>query len=356
MTFLLLTLWIALTALSSIVARTVGRAQLKRYPIAASILVLSILSVPATGIVKFARPHSQQLISLLQHREPPHIDSDNSCSMFPRNNVWNTSIRKLPADARSAAYIATIGPDKPLHADFGPGGGYEFAVVGGNQAAAHVHFGEGAAESDPGPYRIPDDAPIEGESDHHVLVLDTGQCRLYELFGTSRIGPKEWQASSGAVFDLQSNKLRPFGWTSADAAGLPMLPGLVRYDEVKAGAIRHALRFTTSKTRKAFVWPARHRASSYEDLNLPPMGQRFRLRSSFDTTTFSPDTRVILMALQEYGMFLADNGSPLYLSGVKDSRWPSRIIEELRQVHGSDFEAVDSSSLILDADSGAVRQ
>jgi hypothetical protein len=179
---------------------------------------------------------------------------------------------------------------------------------------------------------------------------------LYELFDARHTGSHKWQAGSGAIFDLRSNKLRPNEWTSADAAGLPMIPGLVRYDEVGAGAIRHALRFTTPKTRNAFVWPARHRASSSADPNLPPMGQRFRLRASLDMARFSKETRVVLIALQEYGMFLADNGGRWYVSGTMDSRWPTQLTTELREVHGSDFEAVDSSGLMINPDSGRVRR
>jgi hypothetical protein len=197
---------------------------------------------------------------------------------------------------------------------------------------------------------------VETGGDAHVLVIDQDDCRLYELFGSRRIGPQEWEASSGAIFDLRSNRLRPAGWTSADGAGLPILPGLVRYDELRAGQIRHALRFTTRQTSREFKWPARHLASRLTDPRLPPMGQRFRLRSSFDIGGFAPETRVILTALQTYGMLLSDNGGPWFLTGAIDSRWPSSIASELRNVKGSDFEAVDISGLMIDPDSGEARQ
>jgi hypothetical protein len=279
------------------------------------------------------------------------------CDMFPVSNVWNTRIDHLPVDANSAIYIATIGAAKPLVADFGSGLyrrepiGIPFVVVPESQPRVPVVFTDAADESDPGPYPVPHDAPIEGgprgKGDRHVLVLQQGACKLYELFNAVPQYDGSWKAYSGAIFDLRSNALRPAGWTSADAAGLPIVPGLVRYDEIAAGEIRHAIRFTVPQTRRAYVWPATHFASKLTDAKYPPMGQRFRLRTNFDISGFSAENQVILRALKAYGMLLADNGSAWFLSGVPDRRWNNDGLRELRRLRGSDFEAVDESSLMV---------
>jgi hypothetical protein len=260
--------------------------------------------------------------------------------------------------------VATIGIDSHVHADFGSGTwaggpiGIPYVDVPGTQprVAVTFHYDD---ESDPGPYPVPPDAPIEGgvqsDGDRHVLVVDRDECVLYELYRAFLQPGGTWQAGSGAVFDLRSHALRPAGWTSADAAGLPILPGLVRYDEVAAGAIHHAIRFTAPRTRRAYVWPARHHASSLTDERYPPMGQRFRLRADFDVSGFSPQVQVILQALKRYGMILADNGSAWYLSGAPDERWNNDILHELHQIDGSAFEAVDVSPLMRHPDSGQVR-
>lgn len=283
------------------------------------------------------------------------------CSVLPPDDIWNTPVDALPLDPASDSYVATIGLDVGMHADFGSGEydggpiGIPYVVVGGDQAPVDVTFLY-ADESDQVTYPVPADAPIEGgpdgTGDRHVLVVDSEACVLYELFNSFPQADGSWQADSGAVFDLGSSALRPATWTSADAAGLPILPGLVRYDEVAAGEIRHALRFTTSETRREYVWPARHFASDEEGAGYPPMGQRFRLRADFDISGFSPELQVILRALQMYGMILADNGSPWFVSGVPDDRWDNDMLQELGQVLGSDLEAVDVSSLIVDPDSG----
>jgi hypothetical protein len=214
------------------------------------------------------------------------------------------------------------------------------------------------SESDAGPYPIPPSAPIEGgpssSGDRHVLVVDRSDCTLYELFAAYPQSDGSWTAGSGAIYDLNSNALRPSGWTSADAAGLPILAGLVRYDEVAAGEIGHALRFTAPQTQRAFVWPARHYASNLTGAEYPPMGARFRLRADFDVSGYDAEVQVILRALQRYGMILADNGSPWYLSGAPDERWDNEVLRQLKDLQGSDFEAVDSSSLIASGGSGAV--
>jgi len=286
------------------------------------------------------------------------------CPVFPTDHIWNVSINTLPLDPNSVAYINTIGASRGLHPDFGSGTwegfpiGIPFVSVPGTQTKVNVIFGYDD-ESDPGPYPIPSNPPIEGDpdgnGDRHILILDRDNCDLYELYA-AHLEADGWHAGSGAIFDLNDYALRPDGWTSADAAGLPILSGLVRYDEVAAGEIRHAIRFTVSETRKDYVWPARHYASSQTGSQYPPMGQRFRLKTSFDISGFSPEVQVILQAMKTYGIILADNGSPWYISGVPDERWDNDVlVSELKQVHGSDFEAVDVSSLMLDPDSGQAK-
>jgi hypothetical protein len=283
------------------------------------------------------------------------------CPIFPVDHIWNTPIDTLPVDANSDAYVNTIGKGTGLHPDFGSGTwaggpiGIPFTTVPGTQPFVDVVFGY-AGESDPSPYPIPPDAPIEGGSsssgDRHVLVLERDSCVLYEMFYSWPQPDGSWQAGSGAVFDLASYDLRPDGWTSADAAGLPILPGLVRYEEVAEGGIRHAIRFTAPQTRRAYVWPARHYASSLTGSQYPPMGQRFRLKADYDVSDFSPEVQVILQAFKTYGIILADNGSSWFISGVPDERWDNDVLRELKDVKGGDFEAVDVSSLMVDPDSG----
>lgn len=288
------------------------------------------------------------------------------CSVFPPDNIWNRDVSALPVHANSAAWIASIGLSSPLHPDFGKGPyrgrilGIPYAVIPSTQPTVPMTFTY-ADESDPGPYPVPFLVPVEGGSskgskgrgDAHVLLVQEGTCSLHEIFASKRRSDGSWSGGSGAVFDLGSNDLRPDTWTSADAAGLPILPGLVRYDEVDAGAIGHALRFTAAVTQRAYVWPARHYASSQTDPALPPMGIRVRLKASVDLSGFSPANQVILTALKTYGMMLADNGSPWFLSGAPDRRWDDDDLHELTTLHGSDFEVVDVSSLMVDPDSGA---
>ncbi|HXF60506.1 MAG TPA: hypothetical protein VNK95_02745 [Caldilineaceae bacterium] len=286
------------------------------------------------------------------------------CPVFPAGNIWNTPVDGLPVHERSDDYIAAIGRDAPVHPDFGAGLyeggpiGIPYVVVPVDQPLVEIEFTAYGDESDPGPYPIPPDAPIEGgaaaDGDRHVLALQQGTCKLYELYRAFPLNGG-WRADAGAVFDLRSHALRPAGWTSADAAGLPILPGLVRYEEVAAGEITHALRFTAPETQRLYVWPARHYASSLTSLAYPPMGQRFRLRADIDLDNFSPQVQVIVRAMQRYGLILADNGSPWYLSGAPDERWDNDLLRELRQLRGSDFEAVDVSSLQLHPDSAQVR-
>ncbi|MBZ5620401.1 MAG: hypothetical protein LAQ69_17000 [Acidobacteriia bacterium] len=278
------------------------------------------------------------------------------CPLFPANNVWNTPVDTAPLDAHASAYLTSIGREKTLHPDFGRAAtaGIPFNLVPGNQPMVPVQVGGG--ESDTGPVPIPPNPLIEGAEDAHMLVVDQGACKLYELFAANRAAGG-WSAGSAAHYDLRSNALRPAGWTSADAAGLPILPGLVRYEEVAAGEIRHALRFTAPKTTRAFIWPARHLASRSNDPNLPPMGLRVRLRADYDVSKFSKETQVILRALKKYGMILSDNGSPWFITGAPNPNWdPGRLTEEMRAVKGSDFEVVDVSSFMFNPNSAeAVR-
>ena len=285
------------------------------------------------------------------------------CPVFPSDNVWNTAIDTLPVDANSNAYVTAIGAAESVHPDFGTvyngaPNGIPFIAVGGSQAKVSVSFTY-AGESDPGPYPIPPDAPIEGGpqsgGDRHVLVLDCTAGELYELFAAYPNPDGSWAAGSGAVFDVRGHSLRPPTWTSADAAGLPILAGLVRYDQVAAGEIAHALRFTAPQTRNTFIWPARHEASSLSGTQYPPMGQRFRLKAGVDTSRFGPNVQIILRALKKYGMFLADNGSSWFLSGAPDPRWNDDELHQLGLLHGSDFEAVDESSLMIDPNSAQAR-
>ncbi|MEP7326263.1 MAG: hypothetical protein ABI836_09975 [Gemmatimonadota bacterium] len=272
---------------------------------------------------------------------------------FPGDNPWNTAVDQMPADSNSDALINSIGRNTGLHPDFGAGYqggpfGIPYVLVHGYTTPVTVTFSYGN-ESDPGPYPVPSNAPIEGgaqsHGDRHVLVIDTDNWILYELFAAY---PQKngWKAGSGAVFDLNSNALRPAGWTSADAAGLPIFPGLVRYDEVvEQGVIDHALRFTVSQTRHAYVAPARHYASDLTSPNLPPMGMRVRLKAGFDISTFSPRVQVILQALKIYGMIVADNGSNWYISGAPDARWDDSEMRDLGQVKGDDFEVVQMGAI-----------
>jgi hypothetical protein len=277
--------------------------------------------------------------------------------LFPADNAWNADVSALPVDPNSANLIASIGLNAALHPDFGTvyngaPNGIPYVVVSGAQARVPLVWTAYGDESDPGPYPIPPDAPIEGgptaTGDRHVLIVDRDSWRLYELGYAFPVGGgASWRANCGAVFDLDSNALRPAGWTSADAAGLPIFPGLVRYDEVfEQREIAHALRFTAQFTRRAYVAPARHFASSDTSPNRPPMGMRVRLKASFDLSRFSPNMQVILRALKRYGMILADNGSNWYLSGAPDPRWDDNELSTLKALKGSDFEVVQMGTVV----------
>ena len=270
-----------------------------------------------------------------------------ACRILPADNVWNAPVDGLPRHPDSARLIRGIGLGENLHPDFSDQGRYGIPinVVRSSTPRARVRF-DYPDESDRVRYPIPARPRIEGGSDRHILMVDRDACRLYELFAAARTPSGGWTAGSGAVFDLRSNGLRPAGWTSADAAGLPILPGLARYDEIaRGGVIDHALRFTAPRTRRAYVYPARHAASDSSDPGLPPMGLRVRLRRSVSLAGFGPQARAVLAALKRYGMILADNGSPWYVSGAPNAGWDDDDLHALGRIRGSDFEAVDTRRL-----------
>lgn len=282
---------------------------------------------------------------------PARAVPGSGCRLFPKNDIWNTRVDTLPVHDMSDTWLASSNASSTdLHPDFGPPRyGMPFEVVGRRHARVEIDFVY-AGQSDPGPYPFDGHTPVEGGADRHVLMVRKGSCTLYELFAA------EWNggaptAGSGAIWDLDSNRLRPDGWTSADAAGLPILPGLVRWDEVKAGDIRHAIRFTVGCTTQAYLWPARHQAGM-DDPECPPMGARFRLRSDFDLSGFSPKARTILLAMQRYGLILADNGSDWYFQGTRDRHWRNRLLDQLKTVPASAFEAVDVSACMVRPHSG----
>ena len=332
-------------------ARCPGRLRL----VAAIVLGIVWLTAACIGI-----PAGEAAPLAAPARAPAGAPLIGGCQIFPADNVWNTRIDTLPVHARSDAWISSVGSSTGLKADFGSGLwhgapiGIPYTTAPGSQPAVDISFYY-PGQSDPGAYRLPPDAPIEGGSDDHVLVVDRDRCLLTEVFDATKLSDTSWEAGSGAFFDLGSNALRMDGWTSADAAGLPILPGLARYDEVAAGEIAHALRFTAQRTQGAYIWPARHEASSITDPNVPPMGARVRLKSSVNVSAYPAQVRVILTALQRYGMFLADNGSNWYMSGVPDERWNNDTLRQFASITGDMLEFVDESSLMVHPDSGQVR-
>ena len=325
---------------------TRGRAR------ARDIAVPTAISLLATGIVAAVpAPAGAQT-----------LPGAPSCEVLPANNVWNTPVASLPVDPHSAQYIAAIGPDDPLHPDFGQGDwdgepmGIPYNVVTGTQPKVPISF-EYASESNPGPYPVPPNALIEGgptsSGDRHVIVVDTANCTDYEMWAAyPKNGGTSWQAGSGAVFPLESNNLRPASWTSADAAGLPILPGLVLAGEVQAGAINHAIRVTVPCTDTRYIWPARHEAGQ-PDPSCPPMGLRLRLKANVAISQFPRMDRVILQALKTYGVIVADNGSPWYISGAGSNYWDNDMLHELTQLSGSDFQVVNESCLEVSPNSAA---
>jgi len=280
-----------------------------------------------------------------------------TCPAFPADNFWHADVSKLPLFPRSAQWISHMSPTSRLHPDFGPSYGAQSVPYGipityvtSTHAKVPVAF-DYASESDRIGYPLGSDTKVEGgqwtSGDRHTVVVDKSTCTLYETWATRKSGTR-WYAGSGAHWNLKSNALRPAGWTSADAAGLPILPGLLRYDEVAAGHVDHAIRFTTNVTDRHYMWPARHQAGSVSDLTYPRMGARFRLKASYSTAGLRADTRVVLAAMKSYGLVLADNGSPWYFQGEQHARWPESLIEDLKDIPASTFEAVEPASRMVD--------
>jgi hypothetical protein len=304
---------------------------------------LAQISVASTS----AAPGSQEPVT-----NNPQLTTSNSlagCPLFPSDNPWNQDVSKLPVSASSAAYVTSIGTSKGLHPDFGETREYgiPYNIADNSTPKYSVSF-DYADESDKGPYPIPARPEIEAGSDQHLLVLQKDECKLYELYDTALNTGRGagWTAGSGAIWDLKSNALRPEGWTSSDAAGLPILPGLVRYDEVSAGVINHAIRFTAPRTQKAYIHPATHFASSSTDASLPPMGLRVRLKADYDISKLPAQAKVIATAMKKYGMILADNGSSWFFQGAWSPGWRDDELNALKNIPGSAFEAVETGSLI----------
>jgi hypothetical protein len=276
-----------------------------------------------------------------------------ACTAFPADNYWHAKVSALPVSGRSAQWLSHMSPTRTLHPDFGDSYGIPITHVAGSHAKVGVTF-DFASESDRVGYPLGSDTRLEGGSDHHAVVVDNATCTLYETWDTRRSGTR-WYAGSGAHWNLTSNALRPDGWTSADAAGLPILPGLLRYDEVAAGHVDHAIRFTTDVTDRHHLWPARHDAGSVSDVTYPRMGARFRLKASFAISAYRPDTRAVLQAMKTYGLVLADNGSPWYFQGEQSTRWPSALLDQLKTIPARAFEAVDTSRLMISPSSAQSR-
>ncbi len=289
--------------------------------------------------------------------------SGTKCSEFPADNWWHADVSRLPVHARNAAWLSHMSTDVDLHPDFGPSYGegpnygIPITVVGKRHAKVKVRF-DYSSESDHVSYPLGNDTKIEGgrnsDGDRHAIIVDKSKCKLYETYAT-HVSNGQWRAGSGAVWSLKKNKLRPDGWTSADAAGLPILPGLLRWNEVKKNRIDHAIRFTTDETSAAHLWPARHDASDNTSLDYPPMGARFRLSASYDASGLSPHAQYVVAAMKKYGLVLADNGSAWYFQGEQNPQWPEQLIEDLKTIPASAFVAVDTSSLQVSPDSAQVR-
>jgi hypothetical protein len=318
--------------------------------------VTTVLAV--VGVAPASAAATTRLATTTSHLAGTH------CSVFPSDNVWNTPIAKLPVSSRSAQWVKHIGRGVDLHPDFGPSFGAQpvpygipIAVVSGHHRTVKVHFTY-ASESDHVRYPLGADTRIEGgkhaSGDRHAIIVNRTTCTLYETFAT-RNTSHGWTAGSGATWSLGSNRLRPRGWTSADAAGLPILPGLLRWSEVKAGRVTHAIRFTAPVTSRHFLWPARHEAGSRSSLAYPPMGARFRLKAGFPIGRYSRDTRVVLKAMKTYGLILADNGSPWFFQGATSSHWPSTMLDQLKTIPARAFQAVDESSLQRSPNSARVK-
>lgn len=341
--------------------RTVGWTALIGLTLLACGITAPRASTPEPAAVTPALPPAEAGAASPSPAAPLDGPALSGCPLFPADNAWNVRVDRLPVHPRSAQWIDSIGRSTGFHMDFGSGSwdggpiGIPYNVVSGASILKTTLDFYYPDESDPGPYPIPADPHIEYGSDHHILIVDSDDCTLYEIYDASYDGAV-WSGGSGAVWDLDSNALRPADWTSADAAGLPILPGLMRYDEVLAGEIRHALRFTASST-DSYIWPARHLTSGSPGVltDIPPMGARFRLKADYDISGYPPELQVILQAMQTYGIILADNGSDWFVSGAPDERWDNEMLHLLDALTGGDFEAVDTAPLIVDPDSGAAR-
>ena len=330
--------------------------------LAVALAITALLTLVGTGAWAFAsRPAAPSIVS-------GQTLPGTHCPAFPADNVWNTPITGLPVDRHSREWMAHMAAGSTyLHPDYGPGGGAKtpygipWEITSPHPKLVKVQFGY-ASESDRGPYPFSASTPIEGgqhaSGDRHAIMVDPATCKLYELFDAHYHPNNRSTAGSGAIWSLNSNHLRPASWTSADAAGLPILPGLVNYDEVKSGRINHAIRFTTQTTDRKFIWPARHEAGSVSSANYPPMGARFRLKASFHlpASKCAQACQVVIRAMKTYGMILADNGSDWYFSGATDSRWTYTMVDQLKQIPASAFQAVDESCLMVQANSGQANQ
>jgi hypothetical protein len=331
-----------------------------------SLVTLVAVLVTGAGATAYAGPYPggpdsrARTGSGIQPAQAPVAGT--SCRAFPANNYWHADVRRLPRHPRSRAWLSHMSPRRRLHPDFGPsyGDGPDYGmpvtVVSGAHRRVGVRFTY-AGESDRVRYPFGRDTRIEGgrgsDGDRHAIVVDRSRCRLYETWAT-RVRAGRWRAGSGATWSLRSNALRPDGWTSADAAGLPILPGLLRWNEVRRGRVDHAIRFTTDVTSRHHVWPARHDAGSRDSRRFPPMGARFRMKRSFSPAGFGPRARVVIAAMKTYGLVLADNGSPWYFQGERNPHWPDRLIAELKRIPARAFVAVDASRLKVRNDSARV--
>jgi hypothetical protein len=320
------------------------------------------VGVVAAGLALSATTYAVRSADAGTQTVVPRADrsvAGTSCPTFPSDNYWHADVSTLPVEPRSKRWLSHMDTDVDLHPDFGssfghgPNYGIPITVVAHSHHKVRVHF-QYARESNKVRYPLGPDTRIEGGSDRHAIIVDRGACRLYETFATRRkVG--RWHAGSGAVWSLTSNKLRPNGWTSADAAGLPILPGLLRWNEVKHRDIDHAIRFTTPITSTHHLWPARHDAGSKLKWSYPPMGARFRLRAAYHPTGFGPKARAVVRAMKTYGLVLADNGSAWYFQGERSSHWPNSLLDQLKRIPANKFVAVDTSSLKVSDDSGQTR-
>ena len=326
-----------------------------------TVIKVGAVTVMCLGAVAAAGPASASASA----RAASAVTTSAACTIFPSDNIWHSPVNTVPLHRLSATYVRSIGPASHLHPDFGSGliGGAPFGMpittVTTSAAAVRIKF-QYASESSVGPYRIPATALVEGgprsTGDRHVIVWDTATCTAYELYAAHRLADGSWTAGSGAVYNLRFDGLRPAGWTSADAAGLPIIAGLVRYSEVANGRIDHAIRMTVPRTDLAYLWPARHYAAYGHNAALPPMGLRLRLKSSVSLAGLPPQARVIAQALKTYGAIVADNGSAWYIGGTQDPRWSNDQLNALKRFTGSNFEAIDESSLRMWTNSGRARR